>query len=111
VFTCGLQDPDDSAKSEVRVKLREIPFGTPIDDPDGYCVYTNGHVDKTAFLEAVKVMAGSDIPDDARGALELEDVEHIRFRPMSPSEARGNGLTWGVMQTEDRGYPVTAVKL
>ena len=34
------------------MKLREIPFGTPIDDPDGYCIYTNGHVDKTAFIEA-----------------------------------------------------------
>lgn len=93
------------------MKLREIPFGTPIDDPDGYCVYTNGHVDKPSFLEAVKIMTGSDIPEDARGALELEDVEHIRFRPMSPSEARGNGLTWGVMETDEGGYPVTAVKL
>jgi hypothetical protein len=93
------------------VKLREIPFGTPIDDPDGYCIYTNGHVDKTAFLEAVKVMSGSDIPEDARGALELEDVEHIRFRPLSPSEARGSGLTSGVMQTNEGGYLVTAVKL
>lgn len=93
------------------MKLREIPFGTPIDDPDGYCIYTYGHFDKAAFLEAVKSMTGSDIPDDARAALELEDVEHIRFRPMSPSETRSNGLTSGVMETLQGGYPVTAVKL
>ena len=93
------------------MKLREIPFGTPIDDPDGYCIYTNGHVNKTAFLEAVKVMPGSDIPEDARGELALEDVEYIRFRPMSPTEASGHGITWGVMETDKGGYPVTAVKL
>jgi len=50
----------------VRVKLREIPFGTPIDDPDGSCIYALGHVDKAEFLEAVKVMRDSDIPEDAR---------------------------------------------
>lgn len=93
------------------MKLREIPFGIPIDDPDGCCIYTNRHVDKAAFLDAVKIMTGSDIPDDARAALNLEDVEYIRFRPMSPSEARGYGITWGVMETERGGYPVTAVKL
>ena len=93
------------------MKLKEIPFGTPIDDPDGYCIYTNGHIDKLTFLESVKTMTGSDIPEDARGALGLDDVEHIRFRPLSPSEARNNGLTQGVMQTDEGGYPVTAVKL
>lgn len=93
------------------MKLREIPFGTPIYDPDGYCVYTNKHVDKSAFLDAIKTMIGSDIPDDARDALTLEDIEYIRFRPMSPTEARGHGITWGVMETEDGGYPVTAAKL
>jgi hypothetical protein len=30
---------------------------------------------------------------------------------LSPSEARGHGITWGVMQTDEGGYPVTAVKL
>lgn len=93
------------------MKLREIPFGTPIDDPDGYCIYTTGHVDKSAFLEAAKAMTGCDTPDDARAALGLDDVEHIRFRPMSPSEAASHGLTWGVMQCAAKGYKVTAVKL
>jgi len=93
------------------MKLREIPFGTPIDDPDGYCLYTNKHVDKAAFLEAVRTMVGSDIPEDARASLSLDDVEYIRFRPMSPTEARSHGITWGVMETETGGYPVTAVKL
>ena len=58
-------------------------------DSIDYCVYANGHVDKTAFLEAVKVMPGSDIPEDARGELGLEDVEYIRFRPMSPTDFAG----------------------
>jgi len=49
--------------------------------------------------------------DDARTKLTVEDVEHIRFRPMSPTEARGHGLDWGVFQTDTGGYPVTAVKL
>lgn len=35
----------------------------------------------------------------------------IGNRPMSPTEARGHGITWGVIQTEEGGYPVTAVKL
>ena len=56
-------------------------------------------------------MPGSDIPEDARGELALEDVEYIRFRPMSPTEASGHGITWGVMETDKGGYPVTAVKL
>lgn len=95
----------------VILKLKEIPFGTPIDDPDGYCIYTLGHVDKALFVAAVKCMPNSDIPKDVRDEVEVGDVEHIRFRSMSPSEARGHGLTWGVMQTEQGGYQVTAVKL
>lgn len=94
-----------------KLKLREIPFGTPINDPDGYCIYTNGHVDPVAFLEAVRSMKGSNVPEDARAELTIEAVEHIRFRPMSPTESRNNGLNWGVFQTETGGYPVTAVKL
>jgi hypothetical protein len=93
------------------MKLKEIPFGTPVDDPDGCCIYTNKHVDKSEFLDAVKSMRGSNVPDDARAALTIEDVEHIRFRPMSPTEARGNGISWGVFETDTGGYPVTAVKL
>ena len=95
------------------LRLKEIPFGTPADDPDGYCIYTNGHVvESGAFLAAVHAWDASEVPEDARQALTLEDIERIRFRPMSPSEARGNGLTWGVVQTGDEtGYPVTAVKL
>ena len=94
-----------------KIKLKEIPFGTPVDDPDGYCIYTNGHIDPATFLDAVKSMTNSDIPDDARAELTLDDVEYIRFRPMSPTEARKKGLHWGVFQTETGGYPVTAVKL
>lgn len=93
------------------MKLKEIPFGTPVGDPDGYCIYANGHLDPVAFLDAVKGWEQSEVPDDVRAELTAEDVKHIRFRPMSPTEARSNGLSWGVMQTESGGYPVTAVKL
>lgn len=97
------------------MNLREISFGTPVDDPDGYCIYCLGHVESPeAFLHAVRDLKPSEIPLDARQALTVDDVEFIRFRPMSPSEARGYGLTWGVMQVpegETNGYPVTAVKL
>ena len=95
------------------MKLKEIPFGTPIDDPVGYCIYTNRHIDQSEFLEAVKAMRISEVPDDARHALTLDDVRHTRFRPLSPHEAKGWGLTWGVMEVSDGevGYPVTAVNL
>ncbi len=93
------------------MKIKEIPFGTPIDDPDGYCIYTNGHVDPVAFVEAVKSMQASEVPNEARAEITVANVEHIRFRPLSPTEAKGSGLTWGVLETKDGGYPVTAVKL
>jgi hypothetical protein len=95
------------------VGLKEIPFGTPMDDPDGYCIYVNGHdIEVGKFLDAVHAWDASEVPEDARKALTVDDVERIRFRSMSPSEARGHGLTWGVIQTHDgTGYPVTAVKL
>ena len=101
------------AKLPIAPRLKEIPFGTPVDDPDGYCIYINGHeVEACAFLSAVHAWGASEVPEDARQALTLEDVERIRFRPMSPSEARGHGLTWGVIQSDDEtGYPVTAVRL
>lgn len=93
------------------IKLKEIPFGTPIDDPDGYCIYANGHVDASEFLAAVKSMAASDVPEDVRAELTVADVEYCRFRPMSPTEARGHGIDWGVVQTDTAGRPVTAVKV
>lgn len=83
----------------------------PLNDPDGTCIYTNGHVGRAAFLKAVRELTGTDVPQDARDCLTEDDVEYIHFRPMSPTEARGNGLSWGVMQTTEGGYPVTAVKL
>lgn len=94
-----------------KIKLKEIPFGTPVDDPDGYCIYANGHLDPASFLDAVKSMSGGEVPDDARSELTIDDVEYVRFRPMSPTEARQNGVHWGVVQVETGGYPVTAVKL
>ena len=93
------------------IKLKEISFGTPIDDPDQTCIYTNGHIDRAEFLAAVKDWDSSDVPKEYRAELSESDVEHIRFRPMSPTEARSHGIDWGVMESADRGYKVTAVKL
>lgn len=93
------------------MKLKEVPFGLN-DYCDEICIYTLGHKDPSEFLKAVRSFAKSDVPQDARDALTVEDVEHLRFRPMSPSEARSWGCGSGVMETiEPRGYGVTAVKL
>ena len=93
------------------IKLKEIPFGTPISDPDGTCIYTLGHVNADEFLIAVRAFESTDVPVEARQDLTATDIEFIRFRPMSPSELRANSLTWGVMKTDVGGYPVTAVIL
>ena len=91
-------------------RLREIPFG-PCGDADETCIYDNGHIDPEEFLRAVREMKGSDIPDEARAALTVADVQHIRFRPMSPTEAKSQGYDFGVMKTKVGGYPVTVVML
>lgn len=90
------------------MSLREIPFG-PCGDADQTCIYDNGHLDRHEFLALVRELHSSDTPAEARHALNPEDVQHIRFRPMSPTEARHMGYTSGVMRTEKGGYPVTAV--
>ena len=93
------------------MKLKEICFG-PDGDADEFCIYANGHLPIGDFLEAVKSFNSSDVPPDVRCALTEGDVRHTRFRPMSPSEARGMGYDHGVMEADEemhRGYPVTAV--
>lgn len=94
------------------MKLKEISWG-PAGDADEVCIYTNGHVPPDGFLEAIRCLTTSDVPDDTRSALTPQDVKHTRFRPMSPSEARSMGYDHGVMEAEEehRGYPVTAVYL
>ncbi len=93
-----------------RPKLREIPFGLN-DAADEVCIYDNGHIEPELFLRRVREWQASDVPQDARDGLTLSDVQHIHFRPMSPSEARAWGCDSGVMKTETGGYPVTAVIL
>ena len=95
-----------------RKGLREIEFGICAGNFNKTCIYDNGHIDSSEFLKRVREMKRSDVPQDAREALTILDVEHRRFRPMSPSEARSWGCDSGVMEAEDgRGYPVTSVTL
>ena len=91
--------------------LREVPWGIS-DDCEEVCIYDNGHIEADAFIQSVVAFASSDVPKDTRETLTAEDVQYLRFRPMSPSEARAWGCTSGVMKAEGgRGYPVTAVIL
>lgn len=86
-------------------KFREIEWGYST------CIYCLGHADPGEFLERLRAESGLDTPSDAIEALQLSDVMHIRFRPMSPSEAKSHGYDWGVMETkrDNCGYKVTAV--
>jgi len=88
------------------MKLKELPWGE-----DQVCIYANGHVGPIGFLAAVKTFSGSDIPQDARDALVLDDVKHTRFTRMSPSECAGLGFDWGFWEQKDGRYKVTAVFL
>ena len=92
--------------------LREIPWGVCGMDYDQICIYDNGHVDPALFLNRVREMKGSDVPEDARAALTVADVDHVRFRPMSPTEASNAGVKSGITEAEEgRGYAVTRVIL
>jgi len=87
--------------------LREICFGLAGET----VIYDNGHQDKDKFLAAIKTWGQSDLPDDAIDSLTVDDVEHTRFSPMSPTQARCRGFDYGVLLTIAGGYPVTMVKL
>jgi hypothetical protein len=92
--------------------IREIGWG--INDNDGKtCIYDNGHLDKAKFITDLELAKHLDTPFDVLIHLTVDDVKHMRFRPMSPSEAKNWGADWGVMDCteEGRGYPVTAVIL
>ena len=97
-----------------RKGIREIPWGTLGDDPDGTCIYDNGHQEPEVFLARVlefQRSGRSDVPPCDLEALTAKDVQHLRFRPMSPSECDATGSSYGVVTTESGGYPVTAVIL
>ena len=90
--------------------IREIEWGVSAGD-GGSCIYDNGHIPAEQFLSAVKEADHLDTPKDVREAYTVDDVEHLRFRPMSPTEARNWGCDYGVMECDgQRGYPVTAIR-
>lgn len=92
-----------------RKGIREIEWG-PSAGFGGSCIYDNGHIAPEAFLAAVQAAAHLDTPEDVRRGFTAADVQHLRFRPMSPSEAKRWGCDSGVLEAEgDRGYPVTAI--
>ena len=74
--------------------LREVQFW-PCGHHAMTTIYDNGHLDKAAFLAAVKAWDQSDVPEHARAALTVKNVRHARFRPGST--------------TVTGGYPVTLV--
>lgn len=96
-----------------RKGIREIGWG--YNENEGkVCIYDNGHLDKAKFITDIEINAKRlDTPLDVLIHLTVEDVRHLRFRPMSPSEAKRWGADWGVMECteEGHGYPVTAVIL
>jgi len=93
------------------IGLREIDYGVNDWDAEQVCIYCTGHIDPAKFLEMVRSFSASDAPLEAREALTVEDVQHSRFRPMLPHEARQWGCDEGVMHTERGGYKVTEVIL
>jgi hypothetical protein len=87
-----------------RKGLREISW-----NDEKYCIYALGHMDKAEFLNEVRNLKGSEVEQEFRDELTTEDVQHQRFRPMSPPEARSRGYDYGVMTTKEGGYAVTSV--
>jgi hypothetical protein len=102
----------EKAMRKSRKGIREIGWGYNASD-DESCIYDNGHLDRAKFITDIQLAPGLDTPKDVLIRLTVSDVKHMRFRPMSPSEAKAWGGDWGVMDCteEGRGYPVTAVIL
>ncbi|CAB4184718.1 hypothetical protein UFOVP1122_26 [uncultured Caudovirales phage] len=93
------------------IGLREIGYGVNDWDAEQTCIYVTGHIEPERFLEMVRAFSASDVPQEAREALTVDDVQHSRFRPMLPHEARQWGCDKGVMETDRGGYKVTKVIL
>lgn len=94
-----------------RGTLREIEWGTCAGEfMNKTAIYQLGHIEPMVFLETVRGNASLDTPQDIRDSLEASSVQHLRLRPMSPSEAKSWGCDSGVMEAQEgRGYQVTAV--
>jgi hypothetical protein len=90
--------------------LREIEWGHCAGEMmNSTCIYDNGVIPAEEFLRIVRESTVLDTPADVRQTLKPEDVQHIRFRPMPPSECRSWGCDYGVLAADgDRGYPVAA---
>ena len=93
--------------------LREIEWGLPGTDHTKLCIYDNGHIDPSRFLERLRAFNSSSVERCFRDQITADQVTHSRFRPMTPNEAREWGADSGVMEAEDghKGYPVTLVIL
>ena len=99
-----------SGKDEKK-RFREIEWGVSAGF-GGTCIYDNGHIPADLFLISVKAAKHLDTPMDVREDFKVDEVQYLRFRPMSPSEARNWGCDHGVMEADgQRGYPVTAIKI
>ncbi len=98
--------------SKKAIGLKELEWCSGYGEgSDKTCLYANGHIDKAEFLTAVKACRWSDVPQDAREALTLDDVQQCMFRRMSPSEARARGYDSGMLQDENGKMKVTMVIL
>ena len=94
-----------------RKGIREIEWGVSA-GYGGTCIYDNGHISAEQFLVAVKDSKHLNTPIDVRVKFTVDEVQHLRFRPMSPSEALNWGCDHGVIEADgQRGYPVTAIKI
>lgn len=91
--------------------FREIEWGPLGTDRDKTCIYDNGHIDPATFLRNLRMWSNCSFDAQDLSELKESDVEHVRFRPMSPSEAREKDCDHGVMETSEGGYPVTRVVL
>lgn len=91
----------------------KIKMMNKIDDGPSW-FYVNGHgVDRAPFLQAVVEKVRIEYGDWLDGAPTADDIQEVWFQRMSPSEARANGIDWGVwMRTEPEhgAYPVTLVE-
>jgi hypothetical protein len=91
--------------------LREIEWGIYAGGNNKLCIYDNGHIPWDEFIARLKEFK-TDVPQENIDEVTEKEVQHIRFRPMSPSEARSWGADSGVVVAEEGiGYPVTMVIL
>lgn len=94
-----------------RMKIREIAWDIG-GSHEKTLLYASGKFPPDAFLAECRKWS-CDCGNDLLEPLKDSDVQYLRFRPMSPSEAKSRGYDTGVMdctgEPNYRGYAVTAV--